>query len=51
MTAKEIISYTLTKLPMSYVNGYSIYNGDLFNIKDVSSNLGVTVVDKDEDNK
>lgn len=43
MTAQEIIQYTLTKLPMSYVLGYNIYDGDLFNKELISSNLGITL--------
>ena len=49
MTAQEIIQYTLTKLPISYVSGYNLYEGDLFNKSLVSSNLGVTLVDTKQD--
>lgn len=47
MTAKEIIEYTLTKLPVSYVSGFGLYKGNLFNIDDVSSSVGVTLTDTD----
>lgn len=43
MTAQQIIQYTLTKLPLSYVLGYNIYDGDLFNKELVSSNLGISL--------
>lgn len=48
MTAQQIIQYTLTKLPMSYVLGYSLYDGDLFNKELISSNLGITLIDLEE---
>ena len=43
MNAQQIIKHTLTKLPMSYVLGYNIYCGNLFNKELISSNLGVTL--------
>jgi hypothetical protein len=49
MTASEIIQYTLTKLPISYVTGYNLYEGNLFDKNKVSSNLGVTLVDMKQD--
>jgi hypothetical protein len=39
MTADEIIQYTITKLPISYVSGYNTYTGTIFNKNDVSSSL------------
>lgn len=50
MTAQQVIQYTLTKLPLSYVLGYNIYERDLFNKESVSSNLGVTIPELDETN-
>jgi cell wall-associated NlpC family hydrolase len=44
MCAKDIIQYTLTKLPISYVKGYSLYEGDFFNKDEVASNLGVSII-------
>lgn len=41
LTALEIIQYTLNKMPISYVSGYNRYNGELFNLDDVSSDLGI----------
>lgn len=49
MCAVDIIQYTLTKLPMSYVSGYNEYKGEIFNKNLVSSNLGVTVQTDSED--
>lgn len=43
LTAQQIIEYTLTKLPLSYVSGYNVYDGELFNKELAASNLGVTV--------
>lgn len=43
MYAKDIIQYTITKLPISYVSGYNLYSGELFDKSVVSSNLGVTL--------
>lgn len=43
MNAQQIIEHTLTKLPMSYVLGYNVYGGDLFNKELISSNLGITL--------
>lgn len=48
MSAQQIIEYTLTKLPISYVLGYNIYDGDLFNKEIISSDLGVTLPEKEE---
>lgn len=48
MTAQQIIQYTLTKLPLSYVLGYNVYDGDLFNKELVSSNLGISLPELDE---
>lgn len=45
MTAEQIIQHTLTKLPISYVSGYNLYDGALFNKNLVSSNLGITLVE------
>lgn len=43
LTALEIIRHTIKKLPMSYVSGYNIYKGKLFDKKTVASELGVKV--------
>lgn len=43
MNAQQIIEHTLTKLPMSYVLGYNVYCGELFNKELISSNLGITI--------
>lgn len=48
MNAQQIIEYTLTKLPISYVLGYNIYGGDLFNKEIISSDLGITLPEKVE---
>lgn len=41
MYAKDIIQYTLTKLPISYVLGFNEYQGELFVKDNISSNLGI----------
>lgn len=41
LTAIEIIQYTLNKMPISYVNGYNRYDGELFNVDEISSDLGI----------
>lgn len=51
MCAVDIIQYTLTKLPMSYVSGYNEYKGEIFNKNFVSSSLGVTIQTGLEDNE
>lgn len=43
LTALEIIRHTIKKLPMSYISGYNIYKGKLFDKKTVASELGVKV--------
>lgn len=43
MDALEIIQYTLSKLPISYVSGFNEYKGDLFNKSVVSSNIGISI--------
>jgi hypothetical protein len=39
MTADEIIQYTITKLPISYVSGYSTYTGEIFDKSKTASSL------------
>jgi hypothetical protein len=39
MTADEIIQYTITKLPISYVSGYSTYEGEIFDKSKTASSL------------
>lgn len=41
MCALDIIRYTITKLPLSYVEGYNLYEGELFDKFSVGSNLGI----------
>lgn len=41
LTAIEIIQYTLNKMPISYVSGYNRYDGELFNVDEISSDLGI----------
>lgn len=41
LDAKQIIQHTLSKLPLSYVNGYSVYKGDLFNKEEVATDIGI----------
>lgn len=48
MKAIDIIQHTLTKLPISYVDGYDLYDGNLFNKDLVASNLGINIVDNNE---
>lgn len=43
MNALDIIRYTLTKLPLSYVSGFDVYEGDLFLKDSVSSNIGINI--------
>lgn len=43
MYAQDIIQHTLTKLPISYVTGYNIYDGDIFNKNDVATDLGISI--------
>lgn len=43
MCALDIIQYTLTKLPVSYVTGYNRYDGDLFKKDKISSNIGISI--------
>lgn len=42
MNAVEIIQHTINKLPISYLTGYNIYEGDIFDKTLVSSELGLT---------
>lgn len=41
MCAQDIIQHTITKLPISYISGYSIYDGDIFDKSQAATNLGV----------
>ncbi len=43
MCAIDIIQHTITKLPISYISGYSTYNGDIFDKSQAASNLGVKI--------
>lgn len=43
MCASEIIQYTLTKLPISYIDGYNLYEDDLFIKSKAQSNLGINI--------
>ena len=44
MTARDIIEYILTKLPVDYVTGYNVYDGVIFNKNLAGSNLGVNII-------
>lgn len=41
MYAKDIIQYTLSKMPYQYVSGYNNYDGDIFDKSVVATDLGV----------
>lgn len=42
--ATDIIKYIITKLPIQYISGYEIYNGDIFDKDTVSTNVGTSII-------
>lgn len=44
MLGEEVIAYTLTKMPISYITGYSEYNGALFDKSTIATDVGTTII-------
>lgn len=43
-TALEILQYIIKKMPLQYISGYPNYEGELFDISTVSTEVGTTIV-------